>query len=813
MDTILKEFARAFRSLGKDPGSAAIAVVVLAMGIGLSGFMFSFIHGVYLRGLEIPEADRVFVLTETNVEENQLRRPVPIRTFMDWRERQTMFEGLLSYRSGQTINVAGTESPIRLQGTHVTANAFTLLRVSPLIGRTFAEGDDQPGAPPLLVLGYSAWRDHFGSDPTVIGREVRVHGEPGSIIGVMPEGFLWPNNSDGWIPLRVDPLASERGQVPVSVWGRLRDGATPDLAAMELQGIARQLAEEYPDTNEGIGTALYSPVEISLNDQINSLFATMAAAVVLVLLVACSNVGNLLLARATMRTREGGIRAALGASRWRVTLPFLAEALALSSVGALLGLGLTSFVTSWFDQTTAGNRPWFISFDVAWPTLLFVVGLTLLTALFAAVAPALHLLRTNVSSILKDESRGSSSKRTGRLTRGLVTAEVALSCVLLVGAALMAGSMAKVGTIDFPFERERVLTARIGLNDADYPDIPARRQFWRDFLAELDAEPAIVSASLGHAVQYARGGSGPTRVPVSIDGVDYGDSEERPPINRVAVAPRFFETYRIEITAGRDFRSDDDENSDIVAIVNQPMADRYFRGQNPIGRQFREGVSDSLPLLTVVGVVPDLHVQPPLSANFGEYEPAAYYVPLHQRDYAFVTIVALARGEQASEIAGDIRRAVARVDPSIPIYWVLGQQDLIEQVSTFIRTFGTVFVSFGLAALFMASFGLYGVLAFSVARRTSELGIRMALGADAHRVVRMVLNQGARQIGFGLGLGLLAAFAAAPLLRLLVYEIEPRDPLVFVTVATTIVGVGLLASFMPARRATRVDPIDALRAE
>ncbi len=814
MSGLPKELQRAFRSLMRDPGSAAIAVTVLALGIGLSGFMFAFIYGTYFRGLDIPDPDRVVVINETKLEEDQLRRPVPLRDLVDWRERQTLFQGLFAYRAGQTINVAGTETPIRLQGAKVTANALSLLGVAPALGRVFVEGDDRPGGPALLILGHTVWRDQFGSDPTVVGRDVVVHGEPGTIIGVMPEGFEWPGGTDGWVPMRDDPMATPRERsLAVRVWGRLRDGVSVDLAAQEMQGIARQLVEESPDTNEGIGTSVIPSVSNYIGPAINKIFMTMVAAVVLVLLVACFNVGGLLLARATARTREAAIRTALGAQGWRVILPFAAEALVLSALGAALGVAIAVVAASWFDQATAEFRPWFMLYAVEWRTLAFVVTLSGATAVMSSVAPAAHLLRTNVNSVLKDESRGSSGRRGGRLMRFLVTAEVALSCVLLVGAVLMAGSMAKLGTMKYPFEADRVMTARIGLNQSDYSDAATRRQFWRDLRRELEAQPTIASAALAHTIAYVGGGSGPTPIEVSIDGVEYGDSQERRSINRVVASPGFFDTYRVELTAGRDFRDSDNEASERVAIVNQPMVDRYFGGQNPLGRRFREGISDTLPLVTVVGVVPDLHVQPP---NFGaveDYEPAAYYIPLDQADYAFVTIAALARGNAAAPLARDLRTAVGRLDGTIPIYWVMSQREAIDQATAWVATFGTVFVVFGLAALFIASVGLYGVLSFGVARRTAEMGIRMALGADAGRVIRLVVRQGANQVGLGLTVGAAGAFAAAPLMAFIVYGVRPRSPAVFAGVIALIVGVGFLASFVPARRAAAVDPIKALRTE
>jgi putative ABC transport system permease protein len=813
MDTVLKDLRFGARSLMRMPGSAAVAVVVLAIGIGLCSFMFSIIYGLYFRGMDIPEAHRVFVLNETNVELGQTQRAAPIQNFMDWRERQTSFEGLLGSSSG-TVNLAGgADEPVRFSGAFVTANSFSLLHVEPIIGRGFVEGDDRPGAAPNIVLGYEAWRDAFGSDRSVIGRDVRVNGEPATVLGVMPEGFQFPNNTEVWVPLRDDALATARGEGRrLSVWGRLRDGVTEEQAALEMAGIARQLEQEYPEVNEGIGIALYTPVEANMDDTLTLVFGSMMFAVICVLLVACANVASLLLARAATRTKEAGVRVAMGGSRLRVMLPFLSEALVLAGVGALLGIGITYFGVGWFDEMTSPSRtgrPWFMQFEVDLPILGFVIALAGFTALLAGIAPAFQMSRTDVSTVLKDEARGSSGLHAGRMTRVLVTAEVALSCALLVGAGLMTKSIVKLGQTEYPFETERVFTARVGLFEADYPDQSARQRFWTDLTREVRAIPQVSAAALVDQLPYG----GRNTFAVSIDGVDYGDSEDRPQINRVVTTPGYFETLVTELVSGRDFTEADDMDSELVAIVNQPMVERYFDGQNPIGRRFREGISDTLPLMTVVGVAPDLRMMGGQPEGLSDYEPAGYYVPLAQRDLSFISIAALARGDQPMGLTGDVRTAVRRVDPDLPIYNVFSEAEVVDRAVWFYRVFGTVFITFGLAALFMASVGLYGVLSFAVSRRTQEMGIRMALGAASGDVVRLVARQGAGQLGIGLLIGLGLAFGVTRAVSILMYQVDPQDPVVFGGVFALIVLVGVAAAVFPARRATSVDPVQALRAE
>jgi putative ABC transport system permease protein len=811
MGTILKDLKFGLRSLLRMPGSAAVAVMVLGIGIGLCSFMFSLIYGVYFRGLDLPDADRLLLVHETRVEREQFQRNVPIQNLADWKERQTSFEGLFGYYQG-TVNIAGSDEPTRFAGAFVNANAFAILGVEPNIGRGFAVGDDAPGAPLNVVLGYTAFRDRYGSDRSVVGRSVRVNGEPGTILGVMPEGFSVPDNADVWLPLRNDPLATARGQGQyLTVYGRLRDGVSREQASLEMAGIARQLESEYPVVNEGIGVQLYTPVEANTEEALNLVFAAMMFAVICVLLVACANVANLLLARASMRTKEAGIRVAMGGSRFRVMLPFFAEAFVLAAVGALVGIAITYLGVGWFDDVTdpaRTGRPSFMQFRVDLPILAFVIGITALTALVAGVFPALKMSRTDVNAVLKDEARGSSGLHVGRMSRILVTAEVALSVALLVGAGLMTKSIVNIGAAEYPFETESLFTARVGLFVTDYPDRDVRQQFWTDLLSELDRLPQVSAVGLTNILPYR----GNNRTSVAFDGVQYAAPTDLPDLSRALASPGYFGALGVEVTGGRGFVEQDDFASELVAIVNQPLVDRYFDGQSAIGRRFREGAADSLPLITIVGVVPDLHMAG-AQIQGEDFEPAGYYLPTRQSDSRFLSIAALARSGNAMSITGDVRAAVRRVDTDLPIYDVFSEAEVIDRQIWFFAVFGTVFVVFGLAALFMASVGLYGVLSFTVSRRTQEMGIRMALGAASRDVIGLVARQGAGQLGLGLAIGLVLAFGVTRVVAVLMYQVDPQDPVVFGAVVSLIIVVGMAASVFPARRATSVDPVQALRAE
>jgi predicted permease len=807
MHSFLKDMLFGVRSLRRMPGSAIVSVVVLAMGIGFCSFMFSVIYGVFVRGLDIPESDRFFVVQSLTPDGEQ---SVTLHDFFDFRERQKSFSALMGV-SGAAVTVSDAGGARRLQGVSITANTFEVMGVSPMLGRGFAAGEDTPGSPPNVVLGYTAWRDQFGGEQSVIGRAVTVNGEAAQIIGVMPEGFAFPFNNNAWIPFRGDPVATARGQNQfVNTFGRLADGVSREQAEQDLTRIATQLKQEYPE-NQATAARLETPSRAATDGPLIVVFGAMLVAVFCVLLVACANVANLLLARAATRTKEAAVRSALGGGRLRVMTPLLAESLVLATAGALLGILIAYVTIGWFDGVTDPSRtgrPYFIRFIIDWPILGFVAGITMFTALLAGIAPAWKMSRTDVNTVLKDEARGSTGLQIGKLSLILVTAEVALSCALLVGAGLMTKSIMKLGGMDYAFETEGLFTARIALSQTAYPDRNARQLAWDDLLRELRAEPTIARAAFTSLLPMTGSGGGP----VAIDGVTYENEEAMPEIGSRVVSPGFFDALGAPISAGRDFTELDVQGSDRVAIVNQSMVDRYFAGGNALGRMFRRGVSDTLPNVTVVGVIADLGI-PPQPPGGEDPEPAIYYVPLAQSDPQALSIVATPRSGDPMALTAAVRATVARFDSELPIFDVRTQEEVIDRATWFFGVFGTVFIVFGLAALFMASVGLYGVLSFAVSRRTQEMGIRMALGASSRDVMRLVVRQGLLQLGIGLLIGMGAAFGLTRVIGFLMYQVDPQDPLVFVGVLALILLVGLAAAVVPARRATSVDPVEALRSE
>ena len=805
--SVLQDLRYGTRLLRKSPGLSTISVLALALGIGLTTTMFSIVYGGILRGLPFEEAERIMHLERSNVARDIESMEVTQHDFADWRAQQRSFSGLAGFYTG-TVNVSGTERAERYDGAFISANAFDILRVRPHLGRAFRKGEDLPGAEPVALLGYQLWQDRFGGDPGVIGQTMRANGVPTTIVGVMPPRFEFPFREDIWIPLDFDPVAVPRGEgMTIEVFGRLADGVTMDAAALEMNAIAKRLALEYPQTNEGVAAVIQPFTKEYVGDDVGAMLYTMLGAVFFVLIIACANVANLLLGRAAIRSKEIGVRTALGATRTRVIRQFLAEALVLCAVGAALGLVIGySGVRLFNDAIAATNPPFWIDIRVDPVVLAFVVGVTLFSAVVAGTLPALQASRIDVSEILKDESRGSSSFRVGRLSRGLVVVEVALSCGLLVGAGLMVKSVTNLASIDYGFTTQEVFTSRVGLpmSDTKYSPAETRIQFFDQVLSRVSAIPGVTKAALTSALPLNGGGY----TQLAIEGKAYAKDTDYPGSSLLIVSPGYYDALDVKVLQGRDFGSEDREGSLPVAIVNEAFAKKLFPGESPVGRRVRFGGAESKDeWRTIVGLVPDMYVD-----GVDDDDPEAVYIPHAQGEARFMSIVARTRGE-AMSITPAVRDAVAAADADIPIYFVETLESSMAKQTWFYRVFGTIFMIFGGVALFLAAIGLYAVMSSSVSNRIREFGVRMALGAQGPDVIRMVFRQGFLQIAIGLVIGIgLAALVAGPL-SILLYGVTARDPMIFGSVVALLAATGLLACFIPARRATKVDPMVALRSE
>ena len=806
---LLRDLRYGARSLLKTPRLTAIAVVALALGIGLTGTMFSIVYGALVRGLPFDEPEQIVAVWRTNLSRDVRRMNTPVHDFEDWKKSQRSFQELGASTAG-TVNVSGTERAERFDGAWVTANTFEIVRVNALLGRVFREGEDRPGAEPVMLLGHAVWRDKFGSDPNVIGRVVRANGVPTTIVGVMPEKFAFPVDQELWLPMKQDAVALPRGEGSwLEVYGRLKPGVSAEQAAQDLNAIARRIAAEHPKTNEGVGVNIRPYTETAIGEEPRMLLKTMLGAVFLVLLVACGNVANLLLGRAAHRSREVGIRTALGASRGAVVRQFLAESLTLSLAGAAVGVVIAWAGVTMFDRAVAGTEPPFwLVFKVDVPVLAFVVAVAVLASIVSGFLPAWQASKADISTVLKDESRGASSFRIGRMSRAIVVFEVALSCGLLVAAGLMVKSITKLRTVDFGFGTEDVFTARVGLPEADakYASDTAQTLFFEQVAARVAAIPGVTASGLTSNLPAL--GSGDDQF--AREGQTYAREQDHPRTRTVAVTPSFFDTFGATALQGRLIGPQDRKGSSEVVVVNQAFARKHFPNESPIGRRIRLAPRDSASQwATVVGVVRDLWAHQPGDKDL----PEAVYVPFAQHPRRFMSVAARVGGANPMRITPQVRTAVSTVDPDIPLYFVETLASAIAQRTWFYRVFGTIFMIFGGVALFLAAVGLYGVMAFTVGRRTREMGVRMALGAQPRSVVGLVLRQGLGQLAAGMVVGLALAAGVGNLLKMVLFDVQPRDPVVFGGVVLTLVATGLVANLVPARRATRVDPMIALRTE
>ena len=808
MRSLFQDLQLSLRSLRREPASAAIASITLALGIGLCTIAFSLLYGVFLRGHPVPEADRLLMVHRSNPSRNIEFMGAREHDFHDWREQQTSFEALAHF-SQSTVNLAGREGPERFQGALVSANVFDVMRIRPVVGDGFRAADEQAGAPLVLMIGYNVWRTRYNADPSIVGTSVIANGEAATIVGVMPEGFLFPQNQNIWMVRRDGRSKAESRSAGAGfdAFGRLRDGVSEDQAAREMALIADRLAAAYPETNKNITVRLRTFAEEDTGPELVAVFGAMQVATLFVLLIAIANVSNLLLARATLRTREAAVRTALGASRFRTVLPFFAETLILALAGAALGTAIAWGGIRIFDGATQNvGKPYYMIFALDLPILLFIIAITLFTALVAGAAPAFHVLRTEVNATLKDESRGASGILGIRLTKVLVAAEIALSCALLIGAGLMVKSIARLRTFEFPYRTEALFTARVGLFDTEYPNRDARQRFFTDLQQRLAMIPGAASASLANPLPDESDG-----VDIAIAGQTYGKDEEYPVARSATITPGYFTTFGTTVLRGRDFSAADVLTSEPVAIVNESFAREFYPGREALGQRFAERAGrDSLAWKTIVGVVPDLRME---GFDTDRPSPRGYYVPVTQRDPRFLNLAVHVPAGDPMAILPAVREIIRSLNPNQPIYNVDTMKGVIRQASWFYVVFGTLFIAFGAAALFMATVGLYGVLSFSVSRRMREMGIRMALGAAPRDVIRLVIRQGGVQLAVGLVLGLLLAFGLTGVIGLLMFEVTPGDPLVFSAVPALIAAVGLLASFLPARKATRAEPVSALRSE
>lgn len=676
-----------------------------------------------------------------------------------------------------------------------------MLRAAPIKGRGFTEADAQPGAPKVLLIAESIWNGQFRSDPDIIGRVVHANGEPGTIVGVMPASFGFPEHEAAWTPLTIG--GGTDSKITLEVFGRLRAGVSMPAANAELAGVAASLAAIRPE-NRDRGLMAQGYIERKLPSRTRATFLTMLAAVFGVLLIACVNVANLQLARAADRTRDVAIRLALGAGRARLIRDLLVEALLLSAAGGLLGLAIARVGVGLVWRGVADPTvPFWIRFDIDVAVLAFTMLLTVFAAVASSLVPALRATRGGPNDTLKDQSRGATSLRVGRFSRALVVVQIALSFGLLMASGLVIKSIVNTALTPIPF-RTDLLTGRIDLSAPAYKDDGAFRELVDRIRREVAGVPGV------SAVTFAGGWPGVVLEYLEIDGQPVVEGRGGPLAEIISAAPEYIETIKLRVTSGRGLLPSDRAGAENAAVVTDDFAARYFPNGSPIGHRFRvrQTGASAAQWRTIVGTVEAVGNP---ARNQRETN-AAIFVPLDQRPSRNLELIVAGAGPSAAP-AGEIRKALARVNPSLVIDRFTTVQARYDERTWPVRVFGGLFSAFGIAAMLLASAGLYGVMAFAVRRRTSEIGIRMALGADRGRILRLIVRQGVTMLSIGIGLGAGLGFLLANQLTQLLFQVKPLDVPVIVVTFGVLAAAGLLASIMPARRAASIDPLIALRTE
>ena len=810
MSTFIQDVRYGARMLTGGAAVTLVAIVTLALGIGATTAIFSIVNGVLLTPLPYERPGELVLIGERHGD-----RPISVSwlNYADWRVENQVF-GEMGATTGVPLNLtrAGAE-PERLTGARVTASYFRTLGVPALLGRTFREEEDAPGAEPVVVLSEGAWHRLFGGDSSILGTALTFSGTPYTVVGVMPSSFVIQNPpTDAWVSLgRVRDLLGDRGNHPgISVVARLKEGVPIARARADLDAIAARLAAAYPATNAGIGVLVDPLHERVVGRDLTRALIVLTGAVVFVLLIACANVANLLLSRGAARQRELAVRTALGAGRGRLLRQLLTESVLLATAGGMSGLVLGWCGLQLLPAALPDNLARMDAVRLDAQVLAFTALLTLLTGLVFGLAPALQVSKPNLHETLKEGGRGGSGARAHRVRHALVVAQVALSLVLLVGAGLMLRSFAALQASSPGVEPGGVVTASVTLPGARYADDGARRLFVRQVIDRLQAAAGVEAAGAITPLPLTGGG---WQTSFAVEGFPEPEPGRFPTNDLARVTPDYFRAMGVRLLRGRLFTWSDDENAPPVVIVDETFANTWFAGQNPIGRRVKVNAGHPPPggplppWSTIVGVVN--HVK-----NYGidRESRVEVYAPFLQSPVPIVSLVAKGPGD-AGAIGAAMREAVRAADPSLPVFNVRTMDEYLARTLSPKRLILLLLALFAAVALLLAAVGLYGVMSYAVAQRTSEIGIRMALGAPPRAVQRLVVGQSLLLTAGGVAAGLAAAYSLTRLMTTLLFGVSATDPATFAGVAALLAAVALLAAWIPARRASRVDPLVALRYE
>jgi predicted permease len=805
-DEMFQDLRFGARMLVKNPGFTIVAIITLALGIGVNTTVFTYVNFVLFRALTFVEPERVAFVLAISPARGDRQEPVSQPEFEEWREQSQSFETMVGVTERERA-LTGEGVPERVSSAAVSANYFQMLGVKPHKGRWFLPDEDRPDATHVAVLNYNFWRRRFGADPDALRQTILLDGERYTIIGIAPQDASQPMvNADVWEPLVLDPKQTDRSLRDVLVIGRLKRGVTVEQANAEMESVAGRIARQYPATNAGWSARVRAAPDQYLGAEGRIAVAMLISMVFCVLLIACFNVAGMQLARALARQKEIAIRLALGAGRVRLIRQLLTENLLIALLGGATGLLLALWGMNLLHARYAATSPFLNQAKVDGRVLAVIIALALLSAILCGLAPIWQTTKPDLYAALKEGGRDMAVAFGSRMRGALVIAEISLTLILLIVAGLMIRSILAMRTIEPGFDPNNLLTARVTLPERDYTSEQQRRDFFTRAMAQVAAQPGIEFAGAIDALPLIGGGGGPTRH-IAVEG-QTPDPTGRQHWARIDIAtPDYFKAVGIPLLLGRPFSTQDSTNERPVALIGRAMAQRYWPDEYPIGKRIRIEESPNDAWISIVGIVGDVR------DDYVDAPPAPrIYLPYAQHPAREMSLVIRAAGEPLNVVPA-VRNAVGMIDRNLPIYEVHSmRQRLFNDLSTthlFVELLGT----FALVALLLSAVGIYGIVAYSVSQRTREIGVRVAMGAQRWDVLRLVLWQGVKLTSIGSAIGLTAAIALTRLMKSLLFSVTTTDPLTFAGVSTLLTTVALLACYLPARKATRVDPLVALRGE